>query len=136
VDEEGVRAAHLLRLSLACALLSTGCGGAAGEPRPSPTPAASEGELAARAFGRELGADQVRLRPGRRAAALDELAPDGPRVGGDGPVVVATYRGRLVYGQARNARSRDKTVRGRFAFALFDPGTGRRLDLGIYPTAP
>ena len=87
---------------------------------------------------RSLGDPNVELEFFRstRSKAVGAIAPDAPAVEPDGPVVVATFEGDLLYSRARTRPGESNKVRGRFAYATYSARDGSPLDLGVLPRVP
>ena len=136
-------------MPLACILLA-GCGDAAGERATATTPEGADTRLrpatlatltptirgAIRQARRDLDADGARLEVfrGRRALALRVLAAREPLV--DGDAVIATFTGRIDYRTAVARPGDAARILGRFAYVMFDPRDGSRLELGVLKTVP
>ena len=151
MDRQALQPAQLVRaLAAACCLVALGGCSGDGEERPKgkgTPPAALEpaGERLpaaarrdARTLLRSLGDPGAKLAwyRGRRHRVLETLAPDAVRPSGDGPVVVATFEGRLNYRRGRTPPGEPKSVRGRFAYSTYSAGNGAPLDLGVLPRVP
>lgn len=83
-----------------------------------------------------LGDQRVRVRAYSWTRARAQQALEAPTGTGDRRrIALVTFRGRLAYRKARTIE-RDKTVTGRFAFAIYDLASGEPLDFGVFPQPP